>query len=133
MHPASYSDNGVDTRGDVLLRSIITLTLMCYRIPATAAFATLAIIVNAAVAKSMRGTMNGLIMMAGSFGNGAGPIAGSALYAFALDIVYPHPHDKDHERSWLPVDGRVVFLLTGVLAVALAIFAKISMKVPGTV
>ena len=33
------------------------------------------------MSKKLRGTLNGLIMVAGSLGHGVGPIAGSVLYA----------------------------------------------------
>lgn len=129
-HPwAAYSDNGIDTRSNVYLRVGMTVCWLAYRIPATAGFTTLAIIVNASVDKKMRGTMNGLIMTAGSLGNSAGPIIGSALYAAALHHAYPDANDLQHHRTLLPLDGRVVFLLAGTMALCLAVFARLAMSV----
>ena len=39
------------------------------------------LVVNSSVSKKLRGTLNGLIMVAGSLGNAVGPMAGSVLYA----------------------------------------------------
>lgn len=72
---------------------------------------------------SLTGTMNGLIMVSGSLGNALGPIIGSILYAAALRAAYPHP-DAPHHRNMLPIDGRIVFFLTGGMALLLAWVAK---------
>jgi MFS family permease len=61
-----------------------------------------------------KGTLNGVIMTAGSLGNAAGPILGSILYASAIDIPGP-------------MDGRVVFFLGAIILVLIGLAAKIKM------
>lgn len=69
------------------------------------------------------GTMNGLIMTAGSLGNALGPIVGAALYASALKASY-HDPNSDHHRTALPIDGRIVFVATGCVALVLSLMAR---------
>eukprot|EP01039_Chlorochromonas_danica_P004742 gene4742-5193_t len=125
---STYSDDGVDTRGGIWLRGGLVFWWLAYRIPATAAFSTLAILVNASVDKAMRGTMNGIIMTAGSLGNAMGPIVGSALYAASLKAAYPDPYELTHHRTLLPIDGRVVFLVTGLIGALLACAAHLYLQ-----
>jgi len=111
----------INTKTDPWIYAIILVCWLCYRIPATGAFSNLAMMVNASVDPSMRGTMNGLIMTAGSLGNGSGPIVGSTVYALALSLVYgSHQHESDHDAFFLPVDGRIVFILGGLMIILLA-------------
>lgn len=86
----------------IIIYATILTDLLIYRIPCVSAFSTAAVIVNNAVPKEMRGTMNGLIMTAGSIGNASGPIIGSILYATFVE-------------SSLPIDGRLVFVIAAVL------------------
>ena len=114
-----------------VLRAAIVACWLCYRLPATAAFSTLAILVNSSVDQSMRGTMNGLIMTAGSLGNGAGPIIGSALYAFALNLAYgKHVEKDDHDPYYLPIDGRFIFVLGGLMTLLLGYWANSTLVAP---
>jgi hypothetical protein len=62
--------------------------------------------------------MNGLLMTAGSLGNGAGPILGSVLYALALTLP------QGALGPAVPLDGRLVFLIGGIMFVMLAWYAK---------
>jgi hypothetical protein len=98
----------------------VILFLMIYRTSAGSAFTTLGIVVNSSVDQSMRGTMNGLVMTAGSLGNGAGPIVGSICYAVSLTL--PQVFGP------VPLDGRIVFILGGIMAVCLGYFAKRTMR-----
>lgn len=125
---AQNDGKDIGTRFNVPLRIVIVGTWLCYRLPATAAFTTLAIVVNASVHSSMRGTINGLIMTAGSLGNGSGPIVGSVFYAVFLSAAYKGESDE-HKRDWLPIDGRAVFVTGGMLAIGLAFFVRAKMKV----
>lgn len=104
-----------ESKENVSAYLVILFFLMIYRISAGSAFTTLGIVVNNSIDQSMRGTMNGLIMTAGSLGNAAGPIVGSICYAAALTL----PSNK-----WLPLDGRLVFVCGGLMAILLALFAK---------
>jgi len=70
----------------------------------------------------MRGTMNGVIMTAGSMGNAAGPIVGSLLYASLMDIA-------KSKQIVQGVDGRWVFGVSSVLALMLACVAKYKLVV----
>lgn len=88
LHVLSATDHHLHTRTNVFLWLAVIGCALLYRIPATAAFSTLTIVVNASIDPSMRGTMNGLIMTAGSIGNGTGPVIGSTVYALALAIAY---------------------------------------------
>jgi MFS family permease len=88
-----------------------------YRCASSSASTTLSMVVNSSVDQSMRGTMNGLLMTAGSLGNGAGPIVGSVLYALALTL-------PQGVMGPVPLDGRMVFLVGGILFVGLAWYAK---------
>ena len=60
-----FFQHSVHTKSNVVLRCVIVFNWMLMRIPATAGFSTLAILVNASVDKSMRGTLNGIMMTAG--------------------------------------------------------------------
>jgi MFS family permease len=88
-----------------------------YRASATAAFSTLAMVVNASVDRELRGTLNGLIMTCGSLGNAGGPILGAALYASAVAL----PRSSG-------IDGRIAFLMAAILIFILAVAAKCSLK-----
>lgn len=116
------------TKSNAILRLAIVGCWLCYRIPATAAFSTLAMVVNGSVDQSMRGTMNGLIMTAGSVGNGLGPIIGSTVYAFALSMAY-HSDTHHSQPKILPIDGRIVFITGGLMAIALAYTVRAKMVV----
>jgi hypothetical protein len=116
------------TRTNVFLQLAVIGCALLYRIPTTAAFSTLAIVVNASIDPSMRGTMKGLIMTAGSVRNGKGPVIGSTVYALALAIAYAG--NSHHQQPYvLPIDGRIVFVLGGFMAIALAFFVRAKMKV----
>ena len=90
----------------IVLSSVLSIIIF-YRASATSAFSTLAMIVNKSVATNMRGTINGLIMTAGSIGNAMGPILGSILYASAIDAP-------------APIDGRCIFFVASLLMVTYA-------------
>jgi hypothetical protein len=116
------------TRTNIILRMAIIGCWLLYRIPATSAFSTLAIVVNGSIDQSMRGTMNGLIMTAGSVGNGTGPVIGSTVYALALAMAYAG--NGNHKQPFvLPIDGRIVFVSGGIMAIALAYLVRAKMTV----
>jgi len=104
-------------RSSRLLFVAVVLAEITFRVPASCAFTTLGIIVNSSVDKSLRGTLNGLIMTAGSIGNAAGPIVGSMLYASLMDIAKSRHVAKG-------VDGRWMFGIASVFTLSLAYFAK---------
>jgi hypothetical protein len=58
-----------------------------------------------------------------------GPVLGSSVYALAITLVYgtdaAHSH---HHSSYFPIDGRVVFLLSGAFCYVLSCFAKSRIK-----
>jgi len=76
----------------------------------------------------MRGTINGLIMTAGSLGNGSGPILGSIFYALFMSLAYKG-EEESHKPDWLPIDGRAVFVTGGMLTLGLAFFVRAKMIV----
>lgn len=120
---AVYGANHLHTRSNVTLRVVLVLCWLCYRVPATSAFSTLAMVVNSSVDQRMRGTMNGLIMTAGSLGNASGPIVGSTIYALMLSLAYSG--NKSHKHPFLlPIDGRAVFVTGGIMAMALAFLVR---------
>lgn len=88
---------------------LLLCSLVIFRIPAVSAFSTLAILTNDAVAMEMRGTINGLVMTAGSLGNAMGPIVGSIVYA----VLVQSPN---------PIDGRDIFIIAAIL---MAVFSYI--------
>lgn len=59
------SDPHANPKTSILLRVVITLVLLSYRLPSLIAYTSSSMIVNASVDTSMRGTVNGLIMTAG--------------------------------------------------------------------
>lgn len=78
-------------------------------------FSTIAIVVNASVTPRVRGTMNGLTMTANSVGNFFAPVVGSSLFAFCEGLT----------SGGVGVDGRMVFVIGGVMLIALAYMVKI--------
>lgn len=119
------------TRSSMVLRFAIVGTWLLYRIPATSAFSTLAMVVNGSVDQCMRGTMNGLIMTAGSVGNFSGPVLGSTVYAVMLALAYGG--DTQHKQPLvLPIDGRIVFVSGGLMAIGLAYLTRAKMVVNET-
>ena len=71
--------------------------------------------VNASVSKKLRGTLNGLIMVAGSLGHGVGPIAGSVLYAVLTKAKQVTNHICIYVCMYL--EGMILFHFTIVLEV----------------
>eukprot|EP01031_Cornospumella_fuschlensis_P034732 gene34732-42057_t len=120
----------VDTKTNLYLRASVTAIWLLYRLPAAAAFTILAILTNGSVDPRMRGTMNGLIMTAGSLGNASGPIIGSAMYAWLLNLTYGN-EDGGEKRLFWPRDGRLVFVLGGLLAISLGALATRFLKKGG--
>lgn len=93
----------------------VSFFLIFYRTSAGSAFTTLGIVVNNSVDQTMRGTMNGLIMTAGSLGNASGPIIGSICYAASLSLPQNLP---------IPLDGRLMFIVGAMMAVLVGLFAR---------
>ena len=124
-HPSSSPPH---TRNNIILRVVMVLCWLGNRIPVIAGHSILSIIVNGSVDPSMCGTMNGVIMLAGSIGNGIGPIVGLALYSFAVHSAYGDDdndnEDNSHDASMLPIDGRIVFIVGGILTLLLAWMVK---------
>jgi MFS family permease len=127
----------VNTHDNFILSGIILIALLLYFIFATHASTSFSVIINSAITQQMRGTMNGLQMTSGSIGNGLGPILGSMLYAYALQNMYGKEDNNSNEGdeqkhgdlgSYLPLDGRVVFVIGGCLMMVMAIISKMYMK-----
>jgi hypothetical protein len=78
----------------------------------------------------------GTLFSIGSIGNGFGPILGSALYAFAIDLVYSKHIEQENpgdatkkldfssDRKIIPIDGRIVFILSGLMCFGLSFYVK---------
>lgn len=72
---------------------------------------------NSSVDTKLRGRMNGLIMTAGSLGNGSGPIVGSILYAAFTQLTVMGKH--------LPgLDGRLIFGIGAIMTAILSVVVR---------
>lgn len=113
-----------------LLKLAITLFMAWYRICVTSAGTPNSMMINHSIDQSLRGTINGVLMLAGSFGNGIGPVIGAAMYAFAIEKAYGDDSDtggNDNKQPLqLPFDGRIVFLFAAVVAISLGYLSKVT-------
>ena len=113
-----------------MLKFAITMFMAWYRICVTSAGTPNSMMINHSIDQSLRGTINGVLMLAGSFGNGVGPVIGAGMYAFAIEKAYGDDSESaettDHKPLKLPLDGRIVFVVAAVLAVALGYFSKLT-------
>jgi MFS family permease len=88
--------------------------MIIYKIVCTTGYSILAVAINASVPKSMRGTLNGLVMLSGSLGNALGPICGSYIFAIATSYKCNWCFYGDDDDFCIPFDGRVVFHISAV-------------------
>ena len=112
-------------KNNVFLKAMVVLAQSLYNMPSVGGFTYLTMLTNASTDPAHRGRLNGLVATAGSLGNLLGPIVGSSVYALAITLVYGREDQgHPHESASLPIDGRVVFLLSGVMCLALSIFVQ---------
>jgi hypothetical protein len=118
----------INPKKNIILFIAVCSSILLFKMPATATFTSITMVVNASVDTTKRGTLNGLMMTAGSIGYGVGPILGSMLYALAIELAYGTSADQqsssDNNSSSLPmmvpVDGRIIFFFGSFLALLLA-------------
>ena len=110
------TDSADASRKNYVLFVSVMIFMMFFRVSLGSAFTTLSVVVNNSVDQSMRGTMNGLIMTAGSVGNTLGPIVGAICYAASLSIPQFLPY--------VPVDGRMMFIFGGIMSTGVGLFAR---------
>lgn len=76
---------------------IIAIPILFKQVFVASALTGIGLMINDSVDSKMRGTLNGLVMVAGSIGQALGPIVGSTLYAlFTMDA---HEGDSDDSDS----------------------------------
>jgi hypothetical protein len=63
-----------------------------------------------------------LFFVSGSIGYGFSPIIGSTIYAGAIRIAYGKENWKEHSSYFLPIDGRMIFLVGGLLSLMLSFY-----------
>lgn len=110
------TDSPEASRSNKVLFLSVMVFVMLFRVSLGAAFTTLSVVVNNSVDQKMRGTMNGLIMTAGSVGNTLGPIVGAICYAASLSTPQFLPG--------VPLDGRMMFILGGLMSVGVGLFSR---------
>jgi MFS family permease len=135
-----------DTKTNPFLFAVVVFSILLYKFSNTTTSTSITVVVNSLVASSQRGTLNGIMMTAGncflcfsfiivihalllllrfclgSLGYGVSPIIGSTIYAGAIRVAYGKENWKEHSSYFLPIDGRMIFVVGGLLSLMLSYY-----------
>ena len=115
MNSLHHTNSSGDATSPFLVAVVVVLFFIAHTFIVGTGFSTIAMIANASVTPRVRATMNGLTMTACSVGNFFAPVVGASMFAWF----------EGSTAASLGIDGRMVFVLGGLMLLALAWMVKV--------